>query len=94
LTLAFSDEPGAANASNPVVNDINLRLRAPNGTIYHGGILSTSDGTATPNPSQQDPKNSIEQILIKNPSSGKYWIHLEGKSVPQGPQGFAGVLTF
>ena len=94
LTLAFSDEPGAANASNPVVNDINLRLRAPNGTIYHGGILSTADGSATPNPTTQDAKNSIEQILIKNPQGGVYWIHVEAKSIPVGPQGFAGVLSF
>ena len=94
LTLAFSDEPGAANASNPVVNDINLRLRAPDGTIYHGGILNTTDGTATANPTTQDAKNSIEQILLNNPQGGTYWIHVEGKNVPSGPQGYAGVLSF
>ena len=94
VTLAFTDEPGAANVNDPVVNDMNLSLMAPDGTIYRGGIFSTSDGSATPNPGQQDAKNSIEQILLKNPAQGKYWIQVEAKSVPSGPQGFAGVLSF
>ncbi|MCH2112830.1 MAG: S8 family serine peptidase [Planctomycetes bacterium] len=93
LTMAFSDEPGAANASNPVVNDLNIRMRDSQGTIYAGGILSTSNGEATANPTAQDAKNSIEQIYLTNPPAGKYWIELEGKNIPQGPQGYAGVLT-
>ena len=94
LTLAFTDEPGAANVNDPVVNDLNLSLMAPDGTIYRGGILSTSDGSATPNPGTQDAKNSIEQILLKNPATGTYWIQVEALSVPSGPQGYAGVLSF
>ncbi|MBC8329340.1 MAG: S8 family serine peptidase [Planctomycetes bacterium] len=92
LTLVWSDEPGAAFSSAPTVNDLNLQARAPNGTIYHGNIRSTSNGLATPNPTTQDAKNTVEQIIIANPPGGTWYFRIEGKDVPVGPQGYAGVL--
>ncbi len=92
LTLVWSDEPGTAFSSAPTVNDLNLLARAPNGTIYHGNIRSTSTGLATANPTTQDAKNTVEQIIISNPPGGKWYFRIEGKDVPSGPQGYAGVL--
>ncbi len=94
LTLVWSDEPGAAFAADPTVNDLNLLARAPGGTIYHGNERSLSDGAATPNPTAQDAKNSVEEIIVYNPPAGKWYFRVEGKSIPTGPQGFAGVLTY
>jgi hypothetical protein len=92
LTLVWSDEPGAAFSSAPTVNDLNLLARDPNGNVYHGNIRSTSTGLATANPATQDSKNTVEQIIIQNPPGGTWYFRIEGKDVPVGPQGYAGVL--
>ncbi len=92
LTLVWSDEPGSAFSSAPTGNDLNLLARDPNGVVYHGNIRSTSTGLATPNPTTLDSKNTVEQIIISNPPGGKWYFRIEGKDVPTGPQGYAGVL--
>ncbi len=95
VTLCFADEPGAAFSNQPVVNDLNLIAIAPDGTQYAGNILNRNNGgAATPNPTTQDAKNTLEQIIIKNPQSGRWTFMVEGKDVPVGPQGFAGILTY
>lgn len=85
ITLAFHDFPGTANASNPVINDLNLTLTAPGGVTYRGNVFSggfsTTGGTA-------DAKNNVERILINSPAVGAYTVTIHAQSVPQGPQGF------
>ena len=95
LTIAFADEPGAANASQPVVNNLDLVAIAPDGTFYRGNQHDTANyGEAIPNPTVGDEKNTIEQIIIANPMPGRWVFRVYGVDVPVGPQGFAGVLTF
>lgn len=92
LTLVWSDEPGAAGAAFPTVNDLNLLMRDPSGNVYHGNLRNTTDGAATANPATKDAKNTVEQIILYNPPGGTYYIRVEALNVPVGPQGYAGVL--
>ena len=95
VTIAFADEPGATNATQPVVNNLDLIAVAPDGTIYRGNVLdNTVNGEATPNPTTTDEKNTLEQIIIANPQAGRWTFAVRGADVPVGPQGFAGVLTY
>ena len=95
LTLAFADEPGAAFSSAPVVNDLDVIAIAPDGTEYHGNRHDNqNNGAATPNPTDFDTLNSLEQIIIYNPPSGRWTFRVKGTDVPVGPQGFAAVLTY
>jgi hypothetical protein len=86
VTMAFTDFAGATNAANPVVNNLNLVVIAPNGTQYLGNVwtsgASSTGGTA-------DAINNLERVRIAAPAAGTWTFRVVGASVPQGPCGFA-----
>ncbi|MBL9078470.1 MAG: S8 family serine peptidase [Planctomycetes bacterium] len=86
ITLAFTDYPGTVNASNPVVDNLDLLVTAPNGTVYRGNVFasgwSATGGTA-------DAKNNVERVAVQLPAAGTWTIQVVGTAVPQGPCGFA-----
>jgi len=85
VTMAFTDFAGTVNASNPVTNDLDLIVIAPNGTQYQGndfaGGWSTTGGVA-------DTKNNVERVAIAAPAVGAWTIRVVGTNVPQGPCGY------
>ncbi len=90
VTLAFTDFAGTVNAANPVVNDLDLVVRAPNGDRYLGNAFvnswSSTGGAA-------DAKNNVERVAIATPMAGTWTIEVSGTAVPQGPSGFAVCAT-
>ncbi len=95
ITLAFADEPGAAGAAAPVVNNLDLVVVAPDGTEYHGNLLDRWNGGASrPNPTKQDPKNTMEMVYVPSAQAGTWSITVRGTTVPVGPQGYALVATW
>ena len=86
VTLCFTDYAGTVNASNPVVNNLDLVVTAPNGTVYRGNIFSggwsTTGGAA-------DLKNNVERVAIQSPQVGAWTFEVTAASVPTGPSGFA-----
>lgn len=90
VTLAWSDAPPAPGASDPTVNDLDLELVAPDANTYLGnnfaGGVSYSGGT-------RDTRNNVEQIHIATPDPGMWTVRVRGMDVPEGPQGFAVVVT-
>ncbi len=94
LTLAFADEPGSSGASQPVVNNLDIVAIAPDGTYYVGNQHdNTNGGQADANPATSDEKNTLEQIILYAPMSGRWTFQVIGTDVPVGPQGFAAVPT-
>lgn len=75
VTLVYHDYPGAG-----LVNDIDLAITAPDGTVYH------PRGAAGP-----DAVNNVEQIVVPAASltSATYTLTVAGRSVSQGPQPYA-----
>ncbi|KAA3615163.1 MAG: hypothetical protein DWQ01_00115 [Planctomycetota bacterium] len=94
ITLAFADEPGATGAAAPVVNNLNLRVVAPDGTVYHGNLLSTSGGESNVNPTKFDPRNTLETVNVANPMAGNWTVEVIGADIPVGPQGYALVAAY
>jgi subtilisin-like proprotein convertase family protein len=92
ITLAFTDPAAAVLASNPVINDLNLKVTAPDGsTVYWGNNTNgNAESVAGGNP---DPKNNLEQVLFSSPAVGIYTVEVVAAAVPQGPQGFALVAS-
>lgn len=77
ITLAWTDVAGSANAQQSesrLVNDLDLKLTAPDGTIYKGNVIV--NGVSVPN-GVHDSVNNIERIKI-SPSavlpSGKWQL--------------------
>jgi hypothetical protein len=92
ITLVWTEPPGAASASTPVVNNLDLKVTAPSsGTeIFLGNIFehqqSVIGGSA-------DAVNNVETVLISNPAPGVWNIEVSGTVVnrvkPENSQGYA-----
>lgn len=86
VTLCFTDYAGTVNSSNPVVNNLNLVVTAPNGATYRGNVFSggwSSAGGAV------DLKNNVERVAVASPQAGTWTFAVTAASVPVGPSGFA-----
>lgn len=90
ITLVFTEPPAAINASNPVINNLDLEVTAPGGEVYRGnwfsGGQSTTGGSA-------DAKNNVERIILSSPAAGGYIVTIKGTAVNQGTQGYALVIN-
>ncbi|MCG3127987.1 MAG: hypothetical protein CHACPFDD_02860 [Phycisphaerae bacterium] len=91
VTLAFHDAPGAANASNPVINNIDLVVDSPSAT-YRGNVFNTSTGVSITG-GTADTKNNVEQVHLSNPETGVWSATISAASVSTGSQGYALVIT-
>tara|TARA_Y100001980_G_C14556774_1_gene350178 strand:+ start:4815 stop:9353 length:4539 start_codon:yes stop_codon:yes gene_type:complete len=71
VVLAWSDHLGSRFSSKQLVNDLNLEVEAPDGTIYLGNVFqngrSISGGNA-------DDTNNVEVILVDNAQTGLWKI--------------------
>jgi hypothetical protein len=88
ITLAFTDAPaGIGSFANPKVNDLDLKVTAPNGTFYLGNAFT--NGVSTPNGGAAvgDSLNTIETVLVKNPPKGRWIIEVIGFRVAVGGPG-------
>ncbi len=90
ITVVWTDYPSTASASINLVNDLDLTVTAPGGTLYNGNVFaggwSNAGGSA-------DRRNNVENVYLQNPAAGTYTIQVRGYNVPNGPQPFALVVT-
>lgn len=90
VTLVFTDVAGTAGASNPVVNDLDLVVTSPAGTLYRGNVFS--GGVSVPG-GTRDIRNNVEQVHLNQPAAGSWTISVVGTAVNQQQQGFALVIS-
>ncbi|MFW3146793.1 MAG: S8 family serine peptidase [Thermoplasmatota archaeon] len=87
LSLVWADYPGDMAASKKLVNDLDLWVQAPNGTIYRGNdFIAPFSDTA-------DRTNPVEGISIGSPSVGVWTVFIDAHNIPMGPQHFALVAS-
>lgn len=86
LTVVWSDYQSTETATANLVNDLDLVVTAPNGTVYRGNVLSggwsTTGGSA-------DRVNNVENVYIQSAATGTWTVQVKGFNVPNGPQPFA-----
>ena len=84
IALAYSDYPGTS-----LVNNLNLILTAPDGTVWVGN--------QAPGGAALDTTNNVEVVHIDAPATGAWTVDVVGSNVPRGPQRYAlvakGTLT-
>lgn len=78
LALAYSDYPSALAAALNLVNDLDLTLAAPDGSILHPNGLTGPDDL-----------NNVEVIDIPLAQTGTWTLAVSAANVPQGPQPYA-----
>ncbi len=79
-TLVWTDPAGSPSASKAQVNDLTLRVVAPNGTVYWGnnglnaGNWSTSGGVA-------NTVDTVENVFVQNPAAGTWTIEVSADTI-------------
>ena len=85
LTLAWQDYPGDVGAEKTLVNDLDLTVTSPSGTVHYPNNLSTNDRL-----------NNVEFIEFAAPETGPWTVTVHGWNVPEtrphGGQPFALVV--
>jgi subtilisin family serine protease len=88
VTLTWTDYPGSPLASKALVNDLDLEVVAPDGSLIRGNasadLISSCRST-----SGADRCNTSESVNITAATTGTYTLRVRGASVAYGPQRFA-----
>jgi hypothetical protein len=90
LTLAFHDAPGTLNASNPVVNNLDLVVTSPSNVVYLGNVFASSWSTTG---GSADAKNNVERVALQTPEVGAWTVEIVATNVPQSSQGYGLCIT-
>jgi len=89
VMICWADPPAWVNASRALLNDLDIRVIAPDGTSFapwklnpapSPGILDMAAGKG------RDSLNNLEQVAIDDPAAGTYTVVVDGAEVPLGPQ--------
>ena len=87
--LYWADVPPSLYAYSALVNDLDITITAPDGSVSKPLVLDPSPinvlNLAIPG---EDHTNNIEQVVIDNPLPGNYLITVKGYNVPFGLQEF------
>lgn len=81
FTLVWTDYPAATEAGKQLVNDLDMEVIAPDGTIYRGNAFS--NGWTTPTGSA-DRVNNVEGTYLPSTQPGTYTVRVRGYNVPMG----------
>lgn len=86
LTLAWTD-PQGNTVGNALVNDLDLRLTAPDGTTYRGNAwtldaLGMTRWSSDPDSTTPDNLNNVEGIYLPEPVPGSWTVEVDGANVP------------
>ncbi len=71
-TMVYLDPAAAANAVVHRINDVNLRVTAPNGTAYWGNNGLTASNWSTAGGTAND-RDTVEHVFVQNPAAG-IWV--------------------
>ena len=91
IMVYWADPPAAVNASKSLLNDLDIVVTAPGGTVYQPWKLDPTPDPAilnTPAGKGRDSLNNTEQVALTDPAPGAYTVKISGTEVPFGPQDF------
>lgn len=78
--LVYTDVPGIPAAVSALVNDLDLELVAPDGTVFRGNAIA--NGQSVANPTEGDRINNVEGVLLDTPMAGEWTVRVVGHNVP------------
>ncbi|PRX12724.1 S8 family serine peptidase [Nonlabens ulvanivorans] len=91
IMLYWNDPAAATGVSTALVNDLDLVVSDPAGSIYNPWVLNSSPNAVTlnaPATTGIDRLNNMEQVVIDNPIAGDYTVDITGFNIPMGIQKF------
>jgi len=88
VTIAWDDIPATPLVIPSLVNDIDLKVIDPNGSIHYPWTLDPANPGDPAVRTNEDHLNNIEQVQIDGASAGVYRIQVTGYSIQDGSQEF------
>ncbi|MBX7131813.1 MAG: hypothetical protein K1X67_03950 [Fimbriimonadaceae bacterium] len=80
VTMVYLDPKGTVGAANARINDLSLRVTAPNGTQYWGNnAMSNANWTSAGG--AEDTKNVVENVYLQSPVSGVWTVEVIGSDI-------------
>ena len=79
--MAYTDVPGFPGAIPALVNDLDLEVVGPDGTLYRGNQFS--GGESVPNAPSPDNLNNVEAVHLTQPLPGDYLVRVRARNVVQ-----------
>jgi hypothetical protein len=84
VTMVYNDPKGSPSGTRARINDLSLKVTAPNGDIYHGnnglgvggGMWSTPGGSA-------NIVDTVENVFIQTPAAGTWTIEVTAAELVQ-----------
>ncbi len=93
----WADPPATAMAAKALINDLDTRLLAPDGSAHLPLVLDPTPDSALlalPAAPGIDTLNNMEQVRVANPEAGTWLLELTGKEVPFGTHPYFVVYEF
>lgn len=90
VTMTFTDPAATSGASFAAINDLDLEVVSPGGTVYKGNVFS---GGVSDTGGSKDDRNNVEQVHLDFPTLGTWTVRINGAAVNVGTQGYALVVT-
>ncbi|RQO69049.1 hypothetical protein DBR40_18915 [Pedobacter sp. KBW01] len=98
VTIVWNDPAAVVNASQGLVNGLDLSLENPGGSVTLPWVLNGAanlNALSEPAVRKADLINNIQQVTLENPSAGSFKIHIKGGRITQGiQQNFALAYSF
>ena len=97
-TLCWTDPPASASLlhddlSPRLINDLDLRVMGPDGSVFHPFVLDPAEPSA-PATTGDNTLDNIEQVIVDVPSSGSYTMQVSYKGILEnGEQAFSLILS-
>lgn len=81
ITLVWTDVPGTTSSSQHLINDLDLKVTAPDDVVYYGneGLLNSKWSFTG---GSYDRLNNVENVFIENPMEGDWVIEITGYNIP------------
>jgi hypothetical protein len=90
VTLTYTDEPGFPGAIPALVNDLDLEVVAPDGSVYRGNQFD--QGRSVANAPGHDNINNVEGVFIASPVPGEYLLRVRARNVVADARADTGVV--
>ncbi len=94
VTVVWTDVAGSPASAKALVNDLDLSLQAPSGTVHYPWSLNADNPSALATRNGPNDVDNVEQTFVTNPEAGQWRIEVNGGTVPQGPVNFTLVTEF
>lgn len=80
ITMVYADPPGKLVSAKAQVNDLDLKVTAPDGTVYWGN-WGLKDGNFSQGNGFPDTVDTVENVFINNPQAGTWQVEVIASGV-------------